>query len=127
MSESDSQWPLRLVIPGLPRGKERPRFGKGRVYTPAKTKVYESAIAWAAKVAMGRREILTGPVQLTVRCSFTGKHGWHTSKPDASNILKCVEDGMIGIIYKDDAQVSVISLCKINGLNDEVDICVEPL
>jgi Holliday junction resolvase RusA-like endonuclease len=128
MSESDSHWPLKIVIPGVPIAKGRPRFGKGRVYTPAKTKEYENTIAWAAKAAMGRRKMLTGPVRLTITCVFSSKErGWHVSKPDLDNCVKAATDGMTGIIYKDDAQICYMNVSKINGLTDEVEIYVRPL
>jgi Holliday junction resolvase RusA-like endonuclease len=128
MSESDSHWPLRIVIPGVPIAKGRPRFGKGRVYTPAKTKEYEDTIAWAAKAAMGRRKMLTGPVRLTITCVFSSKErGWHIGKPDMSNVQKCIEDGFNGIVYKDDSQICYMNISKINGLTDEVEIYARPL
>jgi Holliday junction resolvase RusA-like endonuclease len=128
MSESDSQWPLRIVIPGKPIGKGRPRFGKGRVYTPAKTVDYENTVAWYAKTLMHGRPIITGAVRLTITCSFTGKdRGWHVSKPDADNLIKSISDALNGIVYKDDQQISVISFCKIIGLQEDVNISVQPL
>lgn len=128
MSGSDSQWPLKIVIPGKPTGKARPRFAKGRVYTPAKTKSYEEAVAWAAKVAMKGRTIISGPVRLTITCSFKSKErGWHVSKPDLDNCVKAATDALNGIVYKDDAQICYMNVSKIKGLVDEVEIYVRPL
>lgn len=128
MSESDSQWPLRIVIPGKPIGKGRPRFGKGRVYTPKKTLDYEKAVAWTAKAAMGRRRVIDGPVSLTINCFFKGKKvGWHTSKPDWDNTGKLCADALNGIVYLDDRQVSHAIVRKFNGLSDYVEITVWPL
>jgi Holliday junction resolvase RusA-like endonuclease len=128
MSGNDSPWPLRITVPGKPVGKERPRLGKGRVYTPAKTRDYEDTVGWAAKAAMGRTPILTGPVGLTIICYFSNKTlGWHVNKPDADNLIKALADGMNGIVYKDDCQVARISFSKIKGLEDKVEIMVRPL
>jgi crossover junction endodeoxyribonuclease RusA len=129
MSEGDSLWPLRIVIPGKPVGKERPRLGRGgNVYTPAKTREYERTVAWTAKAAMGRRAILVGPVSLTINCIFSSKsRGWHVDKPDMDNLIKALADGMNGVVYEDDRQISHLVVSKINGLSDEVTVVCKPL
>ena len=33
---------IAFAVEGEPRGKERPRFGNGQVYTPDKTTTYEN-------------------------------------------------------------------------------------
>jgi Holliday junction resolvase RusA-like endonuclease len=118
-------------VPGKPVGKERPRLGKGRVYTPAKTRDYEQTVAWYAKSLMHGRPIITGPVRLMITCCLSGKGEdgqWHVSRPDADNLIKALSDAMNGIVYKDDCQISVISFCKIiNTLDEHVKITVEPL
>ena len=35
---------IAFYIPGKPRGKERPRFGKGKVYNRAETESYERLV-----------------------------------------------------------------------------------
>jgi Holliday junction resolvase RusA-like endonuclease len=116
------------VIPGRPTGKERPRFGKGRVYTPSTTKTYENTVAIYAKVAMRGRTILKGPVQLTISCSFAGKdRGWHINKPDLDNCAKSVIDGMAGVVFDNDCRLSRLILSKNNDLKDEVNVLVQPL
>lgn len=54
----------------------------------------------------------------------TGRHAselrpdaplFHTSKPDATKLLRCVEDAMTGIIWNDDAQVSQQAVAKMYG------------
>jgi Holliday junction resolvase RusA-like endonuclease len=128
MSENDSPWPLKIVIPGTPRGKERPRLGKGRVYTPAKTKEYENTVAWAAKVAMGRRKVIEGPLSLMISCYFKGKSpGYHVSKPDLDNCCKAILDGMEGITFKNDSQIARLILSKENALDERVEVWCEPL
>jgi len=46
-------------------------------------------------------------------------------KPDASNILKSVEDGMNSVIYKDDSQIVNIHVTKVYSSVPGVDICVK--
>jgi Holliday junction resolvase RusA-like endonuclease len=48
-----------------------------------------------------------------------------TKKPDASNILKSVEDGMNGVVYHDDSQIINIHVTKVYSSLPGVDICVK--
>ena len=61
-------------------------------------------------------EILDGPVQL--ECTFAMPRPkrlmrkkdpegevWHTSRPDADNLIKAVKDACTGVLWKDDSQV----------------------
>ncbi|OXE37432.1 MAG: hypothetical protein CGW95_01595 [Phenylobacterium zucineum] len=52
----------RFTIPGQPRGKGRPRFGRGRTYTDAKTLAYEQTVRTSAKSAIGPLGPFSGPV-----------------------------------------------------------------
>jgi Holliday junction resolvase RusA-like endonuclease len=103
-------------------------LGKGRVYTPAKTKEYENTVAWAAKAAMMGRPMIEGPVQITMVCCFSAKsRSWHVSKPDLDNCAKSVIDGLVGVVLKDDCQVSRLILNKFNSLQEGVTVDIEPL
>ncbi len=66
---------------------------------------------------------LTGPVGLIVRVvqkmpgpiewKLKRKLGtWSTTKPDLSNVLKLIEDALIGIAYVDDKQVAQVTIQK---------------
>jgi Holliday junction resolvase RusA-like endonuclease len=46
-------------------------------------------------------------------------------KPDASNILKSVEDGMNGIVYTDDSQIINLHVTKVYSTLAGVDVCVK--
>ena len=48
-----------------------------------------------------------------------------TKKPDASNILKSVEDAMNSVVYKDDSQIVNIHITKVYSSVPGVDICVK--
>jgi Holliday junction resolvase RusA-like endonuclease len=57
---------ITFEIPGVPVAKGRPRFGKGRAYTPRKTRNAENRIADAALKAMGRTGPWLGPVDVFI-------------------------------------------------------------
>jgi len=120
---------LQFTIPGPPIGKGRPRFssvgGRPRSYTPAVTRDYESLIAARAAEAMAGREPLQTPLTVYIYASMSIPISWSKAKrqsaldgdiyparPDVDNIAKTVLDGMNGVIYEDDAQVTYLKVSK---------------
>lgn len=134
---------VTFKVDGDPVGKQRARYAKRgnfvQAYTPEKTRTYESLIKESAKQAMGSSEPLETPVTLylyirvPIPKSVTKKrleainNGSEKpiKKPDASNILKSVEDGMNGVVYKDDSQIVNIHVTKVYSSQSGVDICVK--
>ena len=126
-----------------PVGKQRARYAKRgnfvQTYTPDKTRNYEALIKEAAIQAMGSNEILETPVNLylyiraPIPKSLSKKrleaclNGLEKpiKKPDASNVLKSVEDAMNGVVYKDDSQIVNIHVTKVYSSVPGVDICVK--
>jgi len=108
-------------------------------YTPEKTRTYETLIRDAAIEAMGSSEPLETPVTLylyiriPIPKSYSKKrvegclNGLEKPirKPDGSNILKSVEDGMNSVVYKDDSQIVNIHVTKVYSSEAGVDICVK--
>lgn len=107
----------------LVRGKGRPRFGKGKVYTPRATREAEAIVA-AAYVDAGGRMVPKGvPVQVIVSTTRNvrgdlrkrqGDYQPDVDKPDADNIGKLVLDALNGIAYEDDAQVNGLCVFKMD-------------
>lgn len=113
-------------INAKPFGKERPRFGRGTVYTPPKTAALEIMIGNLAKQAMRGKKIIKGSViaHITVRekipdswpewkktAAICGRIR-HTKKPDLDNIAKLILDSINNIVYKDDSQVTYLRINK---------------
>ena len=134
---------VTFKVDGTPVPKGRARYARRgnfiSTYTPEKTRTYETLIKDAAIVAMGASEPLETPVSLylyirvPIPKSCTKKrleaidNGSEkpTKKPDASNILKSVEDGMNGVVYHDDSQIINIHVTKVYSSLPGVDICVK--
>lgn len=97
---------IEFTIPGVPQGKERPRFTQnGETYTPKKTKDYEKLVAWAYQCeAHGAK--FTGIIRVDIAAMV---------KPDWDNIGKIVCDALNGIAYKDDAAITDATVCKRYG------------
>jgi len=134
---------VTFTVDGNPVGKQRARYVKRgnfvSAYTPEKTRTYESLIKEKAIEAMGSSEPLETPVTLYLYIrvpmpkSYSKKrieaclNGFEQpiKKPDASNILKSVEDGMNSVVYKDDSQIVNIHVTKVYSSQAGVDICVK--
>lgn len=129
-----------IRLDGPPRGKGRPRFGRGRTYTDAATQRYEDAIRWEARTAMRGREPLTGPVKLRVYAEFPIPASWskarkaaaiagavwHTGRPDLDNLIKC-SDALNGIVWGDDSRVAFTTAWKKYGPDPHVKFIVSEL
>lgn len=132
---------IRFTVPGKPKGKGRPRFSRGRTYTPASTVAYEKAIGFAARVGMGDLSFFTGPleVHLTVnlepvqsaskkaRAAMLSGEIAPAKKPDLDNIIKAILDGMNGVAYVDDAQVCRLVVEKRYAEVEGVDVWIGPM
>lgn len=121
---------ITFTIPGKPTGKGRPRFARRgafvATYTDSKTASYENLVKLAASQAMGGREPLAGAVSLSVYVYVMPPVSWSKkkresalageirpmAKPDSSNVLKAIEDGMNGIVYVDDKQAVTLRVDK---------------
>ena len=134
---------ITFKVDANPVGKQRARYVKRgnfvSTYTPEKTRTYETLIRDSAIEAMGSSEPLETPVNLylyirvPIPKSYSKKkvedclNGLDKPirKPDASNILKSVEDGMNGVVYKDDSQIVNLHVTKVYSSLAGVDICVK--
>jgi len=132
---------VRFTVPGEPTAKGRARsfVRNGHVahYTPEKTARYENLVKLAAQQAMQGRAPVDGPLRLTVHAFFSIPASWSAKKraaavgkpvikkPDASNILKAIEDGMNGVVYIDDAQCAILRASKSYAEQPRVEIVVE--
>lgn len=71
---------IEFTIPGVPQGKERPRFTQnGATYTPKKTKDYEKLVAWAYQCeAHGAK--FTGTIRVDIAAIYPVPHSWSKRK-----------------------------------------------
>jgi Holliday junction resolvase RusA-like endonuclease len=99
---------------GSMRPRATVRCGHASVYTDPRMRRAMDEVADKYKAARGTiRAGFSGPIVLTVVSHRKMPKSWpkrrqgeqDTAKPDASNILKLVEDALNGIAYKDDSQI----------------------
>jgi Holliday junction resolvase RusA-like endonuclease len=140
MSES-----ITFTVPGDPKGKGRPRFGRTKsgapvAFTDSQTAGYENRVALAAHQAMAGRKPLAEAVDLEVRirmapplsASKAGRAAMldgtfaPTKRPDLDNVFKAVADGLNGIAYTDDALVVGLICRKVYADTAGVDVVITP-
>lgn len=132
-----------FTVPGVPMGKQRPRFkqeGKYvRTYTPHKTVVYENLIRMEyERQCSGVFFQKDVPVSIEVTAyygipkSTSKKKVWQMlswlirplKRPDLDNVLKAVLDACNGVVFHDDAQVTDIRASKYYGDIPRVDVII---
>lgn len=92
-----------IVVPGRPRPKGRPRFGRGgRAFTPKTTLEYEQLIQKNAK-SIVTKPFESNDITFNVVVYFKNKtHG------DVDNYVKIASDALNKIAYNDDKQIKHI-------------------
>ena len=133
---------MYFTIHGAPFGKQRPKFGHGRAYTPKQTVEYEKAVAEACLKAMQEQDQLqieaSQPIGVHVDAYYQIPKSWSkrkqeraamgleapTVKPDADNVLKIILDGCQGIAFEDDKQVIKSNIDKKYSTEPRVDVTI---
>ncbi|MBE3087883.1 MAG: RusA family crossover junction endodeoxyribonuclease [Chloroflexi bacterium] len=134
---------INFTIPGPPVGKQRPRFVRhGRhvqAYTPAQTVNYEALVKQTFAAKYPDFVPLPGPVRMMLSIYIMPSKETArkikksvasirpTIKPDASNVLKAVEDALNGLAYQDDKQVVDVSISKHYSTRPMVAVVVKEL
>ena len=121
---------IELTIPGKPVAQGRPRFYRRGTFVvatdPKASKVYKADIQYLAQKHKEDNNIsglLDGPLGLDVMAYFpcrkcrwrktkprTEEH--HAKRPDADNVAKSIKDGLTGVFYHDDSQISELIIRK---------------
>ena len=128
-------------VPGKVVGKGRPRLNSytGVVYTPTKTKDYETLVEQYFLLKYPRFKILEGRIKVSIIAYFSIPKATKkadieqmlennispTKKPDIDNIVKVVLDAMNKFAFKDDNQITKIDVEKKYALEDKIYIKIE--
>ena len=128
-------------VPGKVIGKGRPRLNSytGIVYTPTKTKDYESLVEQYFLLKYPRFKTLEGRIKVSIIAYFsipktTKKADINemlennispTKKPDIDNIVKSILDSMNKFAFKDDNQITKLEVEKKYSIEDKVYVKIE--
>lgn len=111
---------MKLIIPGKPMGKQRPRVLKsGITYTPKETANYEVYIKQLFATEYKMHKPKEGPLIMRITAYFPIPQSTSkskkvamergdirpTKKPDIDNIIKIIADALNGLAYLDDKQI----------------------
>lgn len=131
---------ITITIPGIPVGKQRPKFARRgnfvKAYTPAKTVSYENLVKMAAAQAMGDRAPLDCALAVELYLFVTPPESWSNKKKlaalsgeirptsgrscfDIDNYQKSIFDGANGILWLDDKQIVEVIAKKSYGTKAE--------
>lgn len=117
---------INFVVPIDPRPMTRPRFSRGRVFTPKEITDYKSEIK---KVAVQETKGNT-PLEGALRCSLKFFRRFKSTSRrfgDADNLSKAVWDALNKIIYIDDSQIVESHVAKFQSEVPRVEIEIETI
>lgn len=123
---------IEFTVPGQPVGKGRARVsthgGFARAYTPEKTAVYENLVklSYMQEVADKPLKKLAGAIRVQILAYYAMPKSFSKKKrdaamrgdvtplikPDLDNVIKSVCDGLNGVAYDDDKQITFITAAK---------------
>ena len=128
-------------VPGKVVGKGRPRLNtySGIVYTPTKTKDYETLVEQYFLLKYPKFKVFEGRVKVSIIAYFaipkaTKKSDIKemldnnispTKKPDIDNIVKVVLDIMNKFAFRDDNQITKLEVEKKYSIEDKIYIKIE--
>lgn len=128
-------------VPAKIIGKGRPRLNSytGQVYTPTRTRDYESLVEQYFLLKYPRYKSIEGRAKVSITAFFEvpkstskvqkeqmlGNSISPTKKPDIDNIVKIVLDSMNKFAFKDDTQITKIEVEKLYANEEKLYVKIE--
>lgn len=128
-------------VPGTIKGKGRPRVNSytGMIYTPTTTKDYEYLVEQYFLLKYPRFKPFEGRLSVNIIATFNIPKSAKkcevekmlqnqispTKKPDIDNIVKIILDAMNKFAFKDDTQITKLSVEKKYGEEEKIHIEIE--
>ena len=137
---------IRFVIPGEPKGKQRPKFstygGKVSTRTPEQTVLYENRVIMEYRRQCGNARFddnsaleMSVTAYYSIAKSTSAKKREEmmrgnirpTKKPDVDNVLKIIADSLNGVAYRDDSQIASADIRKLYGYTPKVEVTIQDI
>ncbi len=121
---------ISFFIPGEPVAQGRPRAttinGRPRMYDAPKSATYKNMVSMVASQKMLDKDLMNDSVSVIITVQKSIPQSWSkkkqakaiegtvrpTGRPDIDNYIKAVFDGLNGVVFKDDSQVTFIGATK---------------
>lgn len=116
---------MKIIIPGIPVAKGRPRVSRWGTYTPEKTVNYENLVKLSYMQQVNEKPLdgaLTMELDLyfPIPKSYTKKKKIqievgelkYMKKPDIDNCIKSILDALNGLAFTDDNQIYKVTATK---------------
>lgn len=113
---------MEIQIPIRVLPKQRPRVGRGHVYTPIETQRFEAQVRHFLRPF--ESEKIAGRVRVEIKIFFKKAKG---RVPDLDNQIKSVLDAMNKVLFNDDSQIDVLIAKRVFCDMDSLVLIVEEL
>ena len=134
---------VKIVVPGEPQGKARPRFNTktGRAITPVKTANYETLVQWEYTRQSGYRFSDDAMLDMRIKAFYAVPKSDSkklrqrklsgeirpTKKPDMDNVIKIIADALNTVAYRDDTQIVDCQCRKFYSEEPRVEVSIRAI
>lgn len=120
---------MKITVPIDVVPQSRPRFFNGRAYDPPKSKQFKKDFAQLVSTLRPNSAIYTGEIHVELhifRPASKFKKGVTSARyGDIDNLVKGIFDALTGVVWKDDRQISKLTVTKNLADSPRVEISIE--
>ena len=130
MRKGKAMMEIKIPIDVVPQG--RPRFYKGHAVDPPASRKFKADVAEFVAAYKVVDKLIDYPINVTILIyrsikKFNGKTGVTGKRyGDIDNLAKGILDALTGILWKDDAQIVKLHVCKRLSDKPVINIIITP-
>lgn len=121
-------------------GKERPRYSNKnhRMYTPTRTSTFEEKVKsaflekYSIQIGLTEKPLVATikvyfetPKSLSKKKRTSLMYTPYNKRPDCDNLAKSILDALNGLAYKDDKQITYLTIEKLYGEENKIEVDLE--
>ena len=127
----------QYIVEGKPIPLARPRLSRHTTYNPQSHLLKEFNLVIDSQNP--NKSMFIGPIEMNVVFYMPIPKSWskkkqdevyatfHKKRPDISNLIKFVEDGVQGVLYDDDCIISSVTAQKIYSFKPRTELTIREL